>query len=893
MTRTLFSLLIRLYPRAFRERYGGELVEFLEMELDDNTRSGLRSRYGFWFAAYSDAIRTAFRLRLRRPAVRSRPPTPRTPRGMKMDSIRQDLAFAFRTMRRKPLFTAVVLLTLALGVGANSAIFTVVSSVVLQPLPYQNPDDLVMVWEHNIPRARLTNVVSPANYFTWSEETEVFSNLSAMTETSETITGNGEPERIGAMYTTAAFFSITGVTAAIGRVFDQDDDRPGAARTVVLTNSFWRRRFNSDPGVIGRTVTIDGAQLEVIGVLPDGFDFTLPYSFNSTRGLDVWMPQQFSDEARSWRGRWLQIVGRLAPGVTIEQAQERMTILATRLSEEFPNAQQGWTVNVVKLHDQIVGDARTPLIILLGAVGFVLLIACANVANLLLSRATGRQQEIAIRTALGAGRARVLQQAVTESLVLAMVGGLLGLLMAFGTVKALLALSPANLPRLDEIGVDSGVIVFTLIVSLLTGLLFGAVPAWRISLANPRNALTSSAARAGTSMAHMRTRNMLVVAEFALSLMLLVGAGLMIRSFARLTDTGIGFDTGNLLTVQLELPSATYGSTEERVRVFDELVGRAKGFPGVTAASAITQLPLAPGGSATSFWPNDRPVPSPGEFPVADLRWIHPDYHQALGIPLMAGRLFDDRDTRDSPLSVVVSGYLAGEIWPGEDPLGKTISMGWNDTLVARVIGVVGDVRHNGPAVAPRPKLYWNHRQFQVSNAMTLVLRTAGDPLSIVNTVRADVETMDPNLPIYNVRTMESYLSDVMASARFSMLALGVFAGIAIVLACIGIFGVMSYTVNQRRREIGIRIALGARSTTVARHIVKQGSILIVTAIVIGTAGGLALSRFLQSMVFEVSPADPITFISVSLILAVVALSACCIPALRAGRVDPILALRE
>ena len=886
------SLAVRAYPAPFRARYAAELIDFIDTERQQPCNKGFLASGRFWMRTLVDLTRSAVRLRFRR----QNKPTAMQPqlrtRGSQMDAIRQDLVFALRMMIRRPWFTAVIVGTLALGIGANGAIYSVVRSVVLQPLPYDEPESLVMVWEHNIGRDRPTNVVAPANFFVWSEGSTSFSALAALTETSTTITGGGDPERIGAVYTSASFFQMIGVTPTLGRIFVEADDQPGAPNTMVLTHDFWQRRFDADPSVLGRTVSINGGPVEIIGVLPAGFRFPLPYTFNATGRQDVWMPQQFSENARTFRGRWLQVVGRLQPGVSVEQANSQLSAMALDLEREYPDAQTGWTTNVVRLHQQIVGDVRTPLLILMGAVGFVLLIACANVANLLLSRATGREQEIAIRTALGAGRRRVIQQILTESLTLAVAGGAAGLLVSWIAVKGLIALSPTNLPRLDEVAVGSSVVLFTLLAAVLTGAVFGFLPAWKISKTRVGRVASATGARASADGTHARTRHTLVVVEFALSLMLLTGAGLLVKSFMRLQSAGVGFETSNLLTAQIQLPSSSYATTGERVQWFDDLVQRARAFPGVEQASAITWLPLAPGGSATSFWVNDRPIPAAGEFPVADIRWIHPDYHATMGIPLLAGRFFDDTDTPDGPTRVIVSQFLAKEFWPDENPIGKTISMPWNDTLVADVIGVVGDVRHGGPSQVPRSKLYWNHRQFQTNNGMTIVVKTSSDPTGFAGMMRAEVRAMDPDLPVYNVRTMDSYLSDSLAQARFAMIALGVFAAMALILACIGIFGVMSYSVSQRSKEIGIRMALGARSSSVTREIVLHGATLVAVAILLGLGGSLALSRVLEGMMFEVSPSDPSIFAIVSVGLGLVALSACYVPANRASKVDPVVTLK-
>ncbi len=810
-----------------------------------------------------------------------------------MENLLQDARYALRGMLKRPTFTFVVIVTLALGIGANATIFSVINSVVLQRLPYEDPEGIVFVWEQNYLRGVPTNVVSPANYLAWKDQNEVFSEIGAISQFSGTITGSEDPERVGVVQLSPEVFSILGVRSQLGRLLQPGDDAADAPTVVMLSHGFWQRRFGSDPETIGRTVTLNGAPFEVVGILPPGFDFELPVTFNSTGSQDVWFPMQLGEDARTARGRWLQVLARLQAGVSIERAHSQMTAIAQRLEHDHPEAQTGWTVNVVPLQSQVVGDVRTPLFILLGAVGFVLLIACANVANLLLSRATGRQQEIAVRTALGAGRSRVIRQLLTESIALALVGGLLGLLVAFGAVKALVALGPQHLPRLDELTVDGLAVAFTFTVSLATGVLFGALPAYRLSGPDISQSVTQGAVRGGTGRRHNRIRSGLVVAEFALSVVLLVGAGLLIRSFGKLLEVGVGFDTSNLITAQFSLPSRTYPEPSERARLFDDFVERVRTIPGVSDASAITFMPLTGTGSATSFWVNDRSVPPDGERPVADLRWVHQDYHSALGLPLLSGRYLGPEDDEEAPLSVIINEWGAQRFWPNEDPIGKTISMPWGDTLVARIVGVVGDVRHNGPTTEVRTQLYWDYRQFQPFNQITVFAQSAGDPGTLAVGMRRALAEVDPNLPLYNIRTVESYLGETLAQARFSMLALGLFAGIALILASIGIYGVMSYSVSERTREIGIRMALGASAEAVTGNVVRKGLVLIGIALLVGVGGSLALSRFMQGMVFEIGTNDPVTIAGVSALLAVVAITACWIPARRAAKIDPVAALRR
>lgn len=809
-----------------------------------------------------------------------------------MDSLLQDLRYALRKLRTSPGFTIAALASLALGIGATTAIFSVVNGVLLKPLPYGDPDALVMVWEHNLPRGLARNTVSPANFIGWSEQASVFDSLAALFETSATVTGGGEPERVGLVFASATLFPLLRVQPVIGRPYTSDEDREGAPDVALLGHGFWQRRFGGEPGVIGRALTINGQPVTVIGVLPDGFGFDLPVKFGWTGTQDVWVPFQFGAGARSFSGRYLQVVGRLSSGVTVRQAQDRMSALASRFAQDFPERQTGWGVNVVPLDEQLVGDVRKALVLILGAVTLVLLIACANVANLLLTRSIDRRKELTLRAALGATRAATVRQLLVESLVLAAAGGVLGAWLAWSAVEALVALSP-DIPRLEQVTVDGAVLGFALMVSVITGLLFGLAPALRGSQVELGAALKEGGARAGGGTAVSRARNGLVVAEVGLSIVLLVGAALLIRSLTRQLEAGVGIKTERIVLADVQLPGSAYPEARERARVFESLVERAQALPGVESASAVTFPPLSGAGSATGFWVNDRPIPAQGEKPAADIRWVHRDYHRTLGIALLAGRLFDRTDAEGTPLRVVVNRHFAESFWPGESAIGKSISMPWGDTLVAEIIGVVEDVRHNGPRTEIRPMIYWHHPQFHSFNFMTLVVRTASDRMPIAPALRAEVQAVDPNLPIYNVRTMESTLSETLARARLATLSLGFFALIALTLAGVGVYGVLAYSVSQRTREFGIRMAVGAAEQTLVLLVLKQGLRLVAIGLVIGTAAALAASRVLSGLIFEIGTTDPLSFLGAAAVLSAAALLACYLPARRATRVDPVVALRD
>jgi putative ABC transport system permease protein len=805
------------------------------------------------------------------------------------DTMRVELRQAVRFLVRRPGFSGAIALTVALAIAATTVAFAVVDGVLLEPLPFENPDRLVVVWEHNLPRDRVDNVASPANFLAWRERAQSFEALAAAVAYSTNLTGRGEPERIGAVQASASLFRMIGATPLVGRLYGEEDDRPGAEPVVVLSESYWRRRFGADPGVVGGALTLNGSPATVVGVLPDRYDVPIVAEFNGTGTHDVWRPAPFPAEARTASGRYLQVFGWLKPGNTIEDARAEMSALAARLREEFPDRQTGWGVTVRSLDAQIVGDIRTTLLVIFGAVCFVLLIACGNVANLLLTRATARQQEMAVRSALGAGRFRLLRQLLLENALLSLSGGALGLFIAYAAIRSLVAMAP-DIPRLEMLGLDASVIGFAFLATVVTAILFGLAPAWYIAGADVGGWLKGRGT-GGEQRGGNRLRGALVVAQVALSLVLLVGAGLLLRSFANRLAVGVGFDMERLLTAEVQLPGGDYDVDAQR-RFFEELVDRVNANPGVRSASAITFAPLADIGSATSFWPMDRPVPAAGEHPIADVRWVHRGFREVLGIPLIAGRSFDETDRQGAPLHVVINETGALQLWPGEDPIGKRVAMPWGDTLQAEVIGVVGDVLYQGPETELRPMLYWEHRQFRDFQQMTLLVRAQGDPEALVAGIRAAVRELDPNLPLYNVSTMEELYASALDRPRFATVSLGLFAALGLLLAGIGVYGVIAYATQQRAREIGIRIALGADRGSVVRMVLSQGVALIGIALVIGAVGAFSLTSLLQSLVFDVATTDPVTFAAMIALLAAVALLACWLPARRASGIDPVTAIR-
>ena len=796
-----------------------------------------------------------------------------------------DLRYGSRLLLRAPGFSLVAIAALAIGIGANTAIFSVVNTLLIKKLPYADADRLAIVWEHNLPRDRKTNVVSPGNFIHWREMNQVFEDIGAVGMTFNlTLTGDGEPEELPMQFVSAQFFPIVGVQPAIGRWFTMEEDRP-RSRFAVISDRLWRRRFGADPGILSRPVTLQGVPYTVLGVMPPGFSFL-------DKTVELWLPIGFPAEARTPRGRWISVVARLKPGVTLDQAQADMKRVAGELTQKFPDFNTGWTAKVVGLREQLTGDVRPALFVLLGAVAFVLLIACANVANLLLARATARQRELAVRAALGAGRARLVRQLAAESLVLAAAGGAGGLLLAWWALHFLRVVASEQLPvqRLEAVGLDGGVLLFTLAASLLSGLVFGVVPA----LSAAGSALTDAlkeGGRTGSGGRGKRARSAFVVIEIALALVLLVGAGLMVRSFARLLDVNPGFDPERTVTMRLNLPGARYDSSARSEQFFDRLFAGIDGLPGVRAAGAVSFLPLAGLGSATSYEVVGQPPPPLGQAPVADVRVIHHSYLAAMGIPLLRGRLFNPHDENEAKNRVIVNEKLARTHWPNEDPIGKKIRISWSDNREDEIIGVVGDVRHASLDVAARPTTYWPYRR-NAYGTMTVAVRTSGDASAIVNSIVGLVRQQDPLLAVSDVRTMDEVMAESVAQRRMTTMLLGIFAGAALLLAAVGIYGVIAYSVTQRIQEIGIRVALGAQGSHVLRMIVGQAAWLAAAGITLGAVGALLLTRLMAGLLFEVQPTDPLTFAAVALVLGGVALLASYIPGRRATRVDPVVALR-
>jgi putative ABC transport system permease protein len=809
-----------------------------------------------------------------------------------MENLIQDLRYSLRTLLKKPLFTIVAIITLALGIGANTAIFSVVNSVLLRSLPYKEANRLVMVWENNRTRGRATNVINPANFLDWQQQNTVFEGMSALYDSRFNLTGAGDPEEISGQVVSTNFFSLLGTQPMLGRGFLDSEGIAGQDNVAVISYGLWQRRFGGSPDILEKSIIVDGQSVNVVGVMPADFNFLIKSGIQVGNPADVWTPMVFTDNFRLRRGRFMMSVARIKPGITFEQAQAEMTGIANNLEQQYPNFNTGWGINLVPVAEQLVGDLRRPLIILLSAVGFVLLIACANVANLMLSRAASRQKEIAIRSAMGAGRARIIRQLLTETILLSLVSGSVGLLLALWGVDALMKLAPRQLVPLQQVGLNYGVMLFTFLLSVLTGVIFGLAPALTISRTNLNEALKEGGKGSGSDTSNSRVRNLFVVAEVALALILLIGSGLMLKSFYRLQSVNPGFDATNLLTFKLALPGSKYPDDAKRLAFFKEASERIKSLPSVRSVGAINFMPFTGLGAATGFEIEGRPAPTPAERPTTESRVVDPNYFETMGIMFLDGRNFNPRETAEMLHVVIINETLAEKYFPGENPLGKRVTIYMKgENLPCEIIGIVRDVKHHGLTAEPRAMAYWPQPEL-VYPFMTLAVRTNGDPLNAVGAIQREIQTMDKDQPLADVRTMESWIGDSVATTRFAAVLLTLFAAVALILACVGIYGVLAYSVTQRTHEIGIRVALGAKSIDVLQLIVGSGMKLTAIGIVIGLVAAFSLTRVMESLLFGVSTTDLLTFLSVPALLLGVALVACLVPARRAARTDPMVALR-
>jgi len=804
--------------------------------------------------------------------------------------LRQDLRYGLRTLAKNPAFTSIAIVALALGIGANSAIFSVVDAVLLRPLPFKKPEQLVMLWENATHLGFPKNTPSPANFLDWQKQAGAFTGMAAMVERSFNLTGVGEPERLDGRRVSANLFDLLGVRAVLGRTFVPDDDRPGS-HVVLLSYSLWQRRFGSDPSVIGRALALNGESYTVIGIMPRFVQ--LPGFAN--RNDQLWVPIAFPPEEAAQRGNhFLEVIARMKPGITLKQAQAEMETIAARLAQQYPDYNTRLGAVVVPLHEEVVGDIKPALLILLGAVGFVLLIACANVANLLLARAAVRQKEIALRLALGASRSRLTRQFLTESVLLAMFGAGLGLLLALGGIRILKTFIPATISQVQTINIDARVLIFTGLVAVLTGIAFGLAPALQASHLNLNDTLKEGGRDAGGGRKGNRLRGLLVIGEVAVSFVLLIGAGLLINSFFHLRNLEPGFRADHLLTMKVDLSEVKYPDRERRAAFFDEVIRRVGALPGVQSAAVAGNLPLTYNGDSMNISVEGVPDPPPDQRPDVIFRAIGPGYFGTMGISIIRGRDFTDQDKADSKNVVVISEKTAQHFWPGQDPIGRRLRPGssTSNTPWREVIGIVKDVRQNDFIAPPKMQMYFTYSQLKDLAPNALVIRTSIEPLSLAASARDAIWSVDKDQTVADIDTMEHIVAEAVARQRFSMLLLGLFATLALLLASVGIYGVMTYSVAQRTHEIGIRIALGARRADVLQMTIKQGLRLVGAGMILGLAAAFILTRVLESLLFGISATDPVTFFGISLVLLAVAILASYLPALRATKVDPIIALR-
>jgi putative ABC transport system permease protein len=809
-----------------------------------------------------------------------------------METIIQDLRYGIRALIKSRGFTIVAIIALALGIGANTAIFSVVDAVLLRPLPYKNPDQLALIW-HSYSQINLSQAsICPPCYAEYRDMTSSFEQVATTTGWSANLTGTGEPERLQAAKVSFNYFSTLGTEPAQGRAFIEDEDKPGNNRVVVLSHGLWARRFGADPNLVGSTITLDGQSYNVIGIMPA--DFVVP------QAVDLWSPIAFTSEqmaADNHGNEYLTVMARLKPAVTLAQAQAEMNTLAEQLRPQFYGP--GWGISLVSVREQLIGNVRLPLLILLATVGCVLLIACANVANLLLARASSRQKEIAIRTALGATRARIVRQLLTESALLAFLGGLFGLGLAYLGIRSIVIGVPQDIANSilgwKLIGLNPQALGFTLLVSLITGIVFGLIPAFHASKPDLNDSLKEGGRTGSEGGRRNFVRSALVVCEVAIAMVLLVAAGLLIRSFARLQNVNPGFNPENVLSMQLSLPRSKYAERNQLSAFYDQAIERVKALPGVQSAAFGTNLPMSGSNSNASFAVEGLQV-QPGESsPHGDPHMVTADYFKTMQIQLLSGRYFDERDSKDSMPVTIVDETLANRYWPGQDALGKRIAAFFegseNKPNWRQVVGVVKNVKRYGLDGKIKEQYYFPQSQSPQRN-MYLLARAAGDPASLTASIRDAIREVDKDQPVFRVMTMEQVVSNSMAQKRFTTLLLAIFAGVALLLAAVGIYGVMSYAVTQRTHEIGIRMALGARPSDVLKMVARDGMTITLIGVAIGLVGAFLVTRIMSSLLFDIGAHDPLTFAAIPMILAGVALAACFAPARRATKVDPMIALR-
>lgn len=800
----------------------------------------------------------------------------------------KDIRYGLRSLIKHPTFTAVCIVTLALGIGANTAIFTVVNAVVLRPLPFQDAERLAMIWTTK--DSNQEQPLSFADYNDLKNQTKTFSAVGAASPLwNFTLTGGGEPEPLQGMYVSANLFELLRVAPVRGRNFTSDDDRVGGTPVAIISHNLWERRFGSDPDIVGQQITVSGTSATVVGVMPAGFQLLDP-------AAQLWVPLMQNQFASSGRQvRLLSVVGRLSDELKPAAANAELDSIANQWTNQYPDTNSGVGLRVVPMHAQLTGKVRPALLLLLGAVALVLLIACANIINLMLVRSASRQKEIAVRAALGAGRLRLLRQLLTESITLSLLGGGAGILLGSWGVQALLTLNPVPIPQYNKIGIDFTVLGFTLAASVITGVVFGLAPAWQTLKFDLHSALKEGGRTAIADRSQRRLSSLLVIAETAMAMVLLIGAGLLLKSFAHLLDVKPGFVTENVLTMQIGLPNAAYQDPQKRAAFLKQLETNLAAAPEVSSVGLVTRLPLMSAlNNITSFLAIEgREVP-PGDRPEINFRRASTGYFQTMGIPLLSGRLVTEQDVTNNTSSVLINEAMAKRFFSGEDPVGKRISTAnstGQQTQWQTIVGVVGSVRHLGLDVEPGPEIYY-HTNTSPPFGPVVVIRTTGDPQRLISIARAKVRELDRDVPISNVNTMEQLVAQSVAQRRFGMFLVGIFAALALVLAVVGIYGVVSYSVAQRTNEIGVRMALGASASDVLRMVLKNGMTLALIGVGIGLAAAFAVTRLMAAMLFDVRPTDVATFAIVSVGLILVALLACYVPARRAMKVDPLVALR-
>ena len=809
-----------------------------------------------------------------------------------MATFLQDIRYAFRTLGKSPGFTAIVVLTLALGIGANTAIFSVVNAVLLAPLPYDQPSQLVKVWISNIPRGDKIAPASGGDFAEWKSGNNVFSGMAASSDEIFTLTGTGDPENVVGYQFSADYFRLLGTRPELGRTFLDEEDRPGGPDVVVLSDAIWKRAFSADPHIVGKSVTLTGKPFTVVGVMPP--DFKYPST------VELWTPLALPTSfLTNYDDTPLRIMARLKPGVTLKQAQAQMDSIEQRIAHEHPQTDAGNSVTLVPLREEIAGDVKMPLLVLLGAVGFVLLIACANIASLMLARAAGRRKETAIRVALGASRARLIRQFLTEGLALSLIGGTLGLVIASGLTSFLLSIFPnnianLNIPQMTSIPMDVRVFAFTLSAAVLTGLLFGLAPVLGLKVAASAEGLKGSSRSTTASSGEIRLRSALVVSEFALALVLLVGAGLLIGSFRNLLQGNLGFDAGHIISAQLILSQNKYPAVQPQkpFEFANEVLAQIRRQPGVEYAAAADFMPLSGFWNAADFSVQGQPEPAPGRRPNAKSERVTPEYFRTMGVPLLKGRAFTEQDRKDAPQVVIINETLAHQVFGSRDPIGERLNLGDSKKPdLWEIVGVVGDVHAFGLEEKVRGTLFRPFAQDPIT-VVAFVVRTSGPPSNLTSSVKQAIWSVDKDQPIYKIVGLYQLANESLALRRVSSILLGAFSALALLLAALGIYGVMAFSVAQRTHEIGVRMALGAQPGSVLKMIASYGMRIVIAGIAIGLAGSLALSRVIASLLYQVKPTDGVTFALTSVLLCFIALLACYVPARRAMRVDPMVALR-